>query len=328
MDISHIQALVDQEGYPLMMQMYQSQPTVYQRICDVRPVTADEFYGTKGTTIVGAGRLEKRADGEAFAQGRLEEGYTWQCQINPYGKEIKLSRRMLEASDAVGRITNLVRDMAATVGRLAPIQKDELVANILQKGTLTAGDADYFDGSFPNNADPNPKFIYDGQPFFDDAHPIKVGSSTYSNHDASAALTDSTLDDAMVLMEQTSAVDDRGDLILNRMGSIIVPPSMETTARTLVESTGLVGSANNDINPFNGALEVIKFPALRDAASASAWWLKSSTVEGIRFYDSGLPAFRIYEDQATDSIVVQLQGYWGAAVVDWRGFYCGNKAAS
>jgi hypothetical protein len=207
MDISQLPELVDKSGYPLMMEQYESQPLVYSRICDVRPVSPDESYGTKGSVIVGGGRLLEREDGQEIEASEFRSGPTWYCKIKPFSRRIDLPKRMLEASDAVGRIQNLVGEAAAEFGRVAALQKDEYIADMLQQGTLTAGNRTYFDGSFPNNADPNPLFIYDGLPFFDTAHTQTIGGNTFSNHDASNALTDANLQTAKTRMRSTNVWD-------------------------------------------------------------------------------------------------------------------------
>lgn len=325
MDATHIPELVSRQGYPVLFQAYDAVPGVRQMIADVRPLDG-VLYGTKSTTIVGGSDMAERQDGAGVERDRMEKGYTWQIQVKSYGKELFLANRFIDANsdDVVG---NKIAEWAASVGRNAAYQKEKLIADLLQKGTLSAGDA-IFDGSFPDNADPNPLKIYDGQPFFSASHPIIVGSSTYANYGVSRTLTSANLTAAKVEMMQTSAVDDRGNRIMNMPTAIIVPPSMEATARVLLNSMNLPGSANNDVNIHNGTLELIVNPFLTDAASASSWWLKSGNLDAIRMYDDGQPRLKSYADDERDGTVVQLLGNWGAGVVEWRGLQANNKAAS
>ena len=326
MDATHIPALVTQSAYPVMFQAYEDIPGVRQLMADVRPVDAANMYGTKGTTIIGGSDLDERLDNEGFGQDRLEEGYTWQIKVRSYGKELPLDRRMVEAASST-EIENLITEWARSVGRNAAYQREQYVASQLQLATIAAGDT-IFDGSFPGNADPNPLFIYDGQPGFSAAHPIAVGTGTFANFGVGRPLTSANLTAAKVEMQQTSAVDDRGKRIMNMAQTIIVPPSMEATARVLLNSQLLPGSANNDINIHAGTLGLVVNPFLTDASSAASWWLKG-TSPGLRFYEqNGGPAFRTYENEKQNQIVVQLLDYWGGGFVDWRGLQCNNKATT
>lgn len=326
MDASHIPELVTQEGYPVLFQSYESVPGVRHLIADVRDLTADVTYGTKGTTIIGGSQMAEREDGAGVERDRMEKGYEYQIKNRGYGKELFLPNELIEASSAT-QIGNMITEWADTVGQQAVYQKEQLVADLLQKGTLAAGDS-VFDGSFPGNADPNPTKIYDGQPLFSASHPIIVGSDTLSNINLSHALTSDNLTTSKVAMSQANALDDRGNRIMNMVQYMIVPPSMEAQARVLLNSMHVPGSENNDINVHNGTYEIIVNPFLTDAASAAAWWLKSRNINAIRMYDSGVPKLHTYADPARNGTVVQLLGRWGAGVVDWRGLQANNKATS
>lgn len=326
MDVTHIPELAVKSAYPVMMARHAAVPGVRDQIADIRFIEPGTMYGDKGTTIIGGSRLIEREDGAGFAQDRMEKGWTWQIKVRNYGKELPLDNRLIEASSST-EIGNIIAEWAASVAQNSAYQKEQFVADLLQKGTLTAGDS-IFDGSFPGNDDPNPLFIYDGLPLFDTAHTIKVGSGTYANHVASSALSSANLTSAKVLMQQTSAVDDRGERIMNMAQSLIVPPSMEATARVLLNSQQLPGSPNNDVNIHQGTLGLIVNPFLSDTASVSAWWLKMSE-PGIRFYEQrGGPAVRVYQKEETNQTIVQLNDYWGGGATNWRGLGAFNKAAS
>lgn len=324
-DITHLDSLINDHGYPLVEQEYAKTPTHYQDLCEVIPLTDAKLYGDKGQVIIGGNRLEERKDGAGFAMARPEEGYEWQVKVKGYGLSQSYPKRMLEAADANMRIIDLIGTMARTVAAMAPVQKDEAVATLLQKGTLSAGNA-AFDGSFPGNQDPNPLLGYDGVPMFSTAHPLKVSASTLSNYLASSALTSANLTAAKLLMGTTSAKDDRGERIFNRASRLVVGSAMVDEGQVLLNSRQLPGSANNDINVHNGTLELYEFPMLDD--DADAWWLQSGNIQGLRFYDGGLPEITFYEDQATKTVVFQVEAFWGVNVQDWRGWLAANKASS
>jgi hypothetical protein len=327
MDISKLPELVDKSGYGLMMESYESQPLVFPRICDVRPFSMDEAYGTKGSVIVGGGRLLEREDGQEIEAAEMRSGPTWYLKNHQWSRRLDLPKRMLDASDAVGRIQNLVGEYAAEVGRVAALQKDEWVADVLQQGTLTAGNATYFDGSFPNNADPSPAFIYDGLPFFDTAHTQTIGGNTFSNHDAAATLTDANLQSAKVRMKSTNAFDDKNERVLVRPNTLIVPPGLERTAKQLLGSDLEIDSAQNNINVHRASLDLIVWDFLDDAASSSAWWMCEAGM-GLRVYDSGAPVIETSYDPLKKCHFVTFEFLFGAVVTNWRYWYNANKAAA
>ena len=329
-DVSQVIELVENSAYPAMFESYGQAPAVYPQICEV--VTPEEagtpLYGDKGSEFQSVEGHRKMLDGQDFDDSTLDRGWTWQAAIHPYGGSITIPRRLRDANALTGRMkADLVR-AARSWGKSAIIEKDDIVAGMFQKGTLTAGSTLYFDGSFPQNSDSNRGFIYDGLPWFDGAHTLSGSSSTFSNISTSLALTSANLQTALNTMRVTNAVDERGKRVMITPDIMVVPGGMEFTALTVMESVLLPGSANNDANVVRGSLArgVLSWNALSDAASASAWWIGQAG-QGIRCYDSGAPVIEVKEKENGD-IVVQSRYYFGAAVTNWRYWYAANKADS
>lgn len=323
-DISQIPELLEAELYPVILNQYEAQETVYDRICDVQPYDPAKPYGEKMSTTTGLGRPMEVEDGEEIPADSEETAYTPQLKVRTFARRIDIPRRVLEAFSAAAMV-DYVLEKTEEWGTKFALEKDDFVAGMFQKGTLTAGSAAYFDNSYPGNADPNPKFIYDGLPFFDTAHTLAASSSTLSNHTASAALTSTTLQNALILMETTSAKDDRGDRIRNRMDTMVVPGDLEFTARTILNSTLLPGSPNNDANVVAGRLNLIPWNALTD--DTDAWWIGRAGA-GVRVRDSGAPFLETVYDPKTRTLSVVAASYFGATVREWRAWHCANKAAS
>ncbi|KKL73938.1 hypothetical protein LCGC14_2069870, partial [marine sediment metagenome] len=260
---------------------------------------------------------------------QFAEGITWFLKTRKLGHRLDLTFEMLRQSDAVGRITNLIATHTTKAIEKAVLVKEDFIADMFQKGTLTAGDADFFDGTFPNETDPNPKFIYDGQPWFDTTHGLSVGASTFSNHTVSAALNQNNLEAQDTLMSVTSAVDERGERITNRPDTLLVPTgALAFTASVLLETLLKPNSVNNDINTVQGKYRLIEWAALDDAASASSWWLGNSRNFGLRIRDSGAPRIGTFIDEKKEVVSVKWVTRFGAQVTDWRGWSNANKAAS
>mgnify|MGYP004450905379 FL=1 len=327
-DVSQIVELVENDGYPAMFESYDSQPVIYPLLGEVRsPADAGEpYYGNKETTFQGLERFKLRPDLQDVDDSTFDRGWTYQCGIQQYSRSLTIPARVRLANDSVSRIKASIIQAATDWGEVAQLQKDDVMAGMFQKGTLTAGSTEYFDNAYPGNADSNAGFIYDGLPWFDTAHTLSGSASTYANHTASLGLTAANLQTVLQTMRHTNAVNERGERIMIRPTHMIVPGGLEYTARTILESTQLPGSPNNDANVVQGSLQLVTWNALSDSASSAAWWVVQAG-RGLTIYDSGAPTIAVKEKQNGD-IVVVAEYHFGAAVSNWRYSYCANKAAS
>ena len=326
MDISQVTELVENTAYPLMVEGYATLNPLYPELCEVVP-TDGSIYGDKGQTLTGMGRFKERPDNTATKADQFAPGKTWYARIPEYSTELILPERMVRATDAAARIRGLVSQMARSWGENSINQKEDFIADMFQKGTLTAGSQAFFDGSFPSEVDPNPAFIYDGLPWFDTAHTRSVDTGTWSNHTVTSPLTAANLQTARILTNSTNAIDARGERIRLKHNTLVVPPGLQDDAATILNTLNAPGSANNDINPVAGAYNLRVWEALDDAASAASWWTGEAG-KGIRVYDSGRPTLDVYMHEPTKAMHVRATYYFGAVVTDalyWAAF---NKAAA
>jgi len=326
---SELPSLVADTGYPVLEEAYDRQPQFFPLMGEVKGVneadTVAPFLGHRELINPGMQRHQEIEVGQEAPGGNVFEGYTVYTKFRKYSRRMEIPREMLEASNGRAQVISMIQKAAQSWGAIAPIIKDEYAAGILQKGTLTAGSAKYFDGSFAGNADPNPTVIYNGLPFFDTAHTITGASSTYVNHTVSRALTADNLDTTLTTMRVTNAIDERAERILNEPNLLMVPVALEGTARRIIDSELLPGSGNNDVNWLRGRVSVLANPYLTD--DTDAWWLGHS-MRGLQFFDSGMPVLETEYDARKQVAVVTSTFYFGGSVNDWRPWYCCNKAAS
>ena len=313
--IDNFAKMVEQTQYPLVLSDYAEVAPVYPMFCEVLPWDPRFILGEKTQSVIGVGEPDEIAYGQEAPDRQFLDSWDVYSRARKYAHKFSITVEEMEAINATGRLTG-------------SIEKDRLIADIFQTGTLTAGSIELFSGSFTGETDPYPKFIYDSVPFFDTAHVLKASDDTPSNHTVSAALGETTLESALTLMESTSAVDERGVAIENVMDTLMVGTALQWTARKILETDKKVGSANNDKNLMNGRLNLIVNRKLTDGASASSWWLLRTTGRrAVRVRDSGEPRLRVYPDEKTHRIVMELFSYFSATVQDWRGAFCANKAA-
>ena len=325
LDITQIPEIIENTLYPYVLTEYEGIQTQYQNIANVLPYDPMKAYGEKGSAATGLGQPIEFEDNEQVSLDSEDTAKTWQGRVRQSGRRVFISDRMAGQMSAVG-LGEYVTERSRGWGEKAAIYKDDIVAGLLQKGTLTAGNLEYFDDSYVGQQDPNPGFIYDGLPFFDTAHALSAASGTFANHTAALALSRDNLQTVLTAFESTNAIDERGDRISNPATTLLVPPGLEWTARQILGSS--LTSDQNQINPIQGRLNLVPWRALSDAASASAWWVLGSN-RSIRVRDSGAPA--MFVERATDGrrgFYFGFTQYFEATVTNWRGAYCANKAAS
>jgi len=136
-----------------------------------------------------------------------------------------------------------------------------------------------------------------------------------------AALDEASLAAAITAMRgQTSENDNPLNI---EPGFLVVPPELEFTAKTLVNSSLVPGGINNDINVLQGIVEVLVEPLLTDANN---WFLvaKPSSVPTVEMGFLGgheTPEILVKEDFERDVVWYKGRIAFGGAILDYRGFY-------
>ena len=161
--------------------------------------------------------------------------------------------------------------------------------------------------------------IYNGKALFSDAHPLVDGGSATGSNLVTGALNDTNLKLALKCMRET--VDEAGNLIGSFAKKLVVPPSLEHTAKALLNSTQLVGTNLNDINTVKGALDIVVWDYMGEAGggSESAWFIMDPTLAQLNFFWRIKPEFKSAEE--FDNFVAKYRGYmrFSYGVSDWRG---------
>jgi len=326
MDVTQATELIEKTLYPLVVPDYTAVPKVWPVICQQYPWDPAFIYGERRDALTDIGEPDEVPFGEELPDRAFVTGWKVYAKTRKIGHKVTVERELIIGMDAGGRLPSSLLNQFTGSGKRFAQKEEKYIADVFQKGTLTAGNLAIFDGSFPGETDPYPKFIYDAYPFFDTAHPIKLGDSTYANHTVSLSLSDANIETARILMEHTSAVDERGEPILNMMTHLMVPTQLEFTAARILESVLKPGTANNDRNVHQGSLQLVVWRFLTD--DTDAWWLLNSDRPAVYVRDSGLPQVGAYDNRKQHHIVVEAFKYFTYAVQDWRGAYCANKAAT
>lgn len=156
--------------------------------------------------------------------------------------------------------------------------------------------------------------IYDGKTLFAHDHPLIETTTIKGDNLVEGELSAITLEKALLLAKKQ--VDEAGKLIVMNFDTIVVPPALETKVRTLLESTGVVGSANNDINIFKGKLKIKVWDFLEND---KACYIMDSNGHQANFFWRVKPQFN--REKEFDTFVQKYNGYmrYSFGISDWRG---------
>ena len=182
--------------------------------------------------------------------------------------------------------------------------------------------ADIFNNGFTSGGGGLSTFTAgDGVALFSTAHTRTDGGANQSNH-TTADLAEDSLETALVSMRAT--LDDKGQLQLVTPTTLIVPPSLEKEASILLNSTGRVGTGNNDINPYQGRLNLVVWDYLGSAAGGSdtAWFITDKNLHQLNWFDRddrGIEGPETDFDNKTAKWSVVCR--WSVGFSGWRGTY-------
>lgn len=191
--------------------------------------------------------------------------------------------------------------------------------------TLEQVSADIFNFAFTAGGGGSALFTGpDALQLFSTQHPRKDGGAVQSNA-TTADLAEDSLENALVAMRAT--LDEKGQLQLIQPDVLVVPPALEKEARILLNSQGRTGTANNDVNPYEGALRLVVWDYLGSAAGGSdtAWFILDSKFHELNYFDradQGIegPEYDFDTKTAKWSTIVRHSVGWS----NWRGTY-GSK---
>lgn len=267
--------------------------------------SSDKAY-EKDTSVSGLGKLVRKPEGDAIVYETPNPGYPATYTHFTFGKGEGVTYEMYQDDEY-----NVMKKIPARLARAYNRTREQFGADIFNFGATYGGG-----GLAPFNGG-------DGVGLFSTAHPLKSGG-TQSNY-VGDDLDEDALENAIVAMRATK--DNKGELQMVQPSTLIVPPALEKEARILLESTQRTGTANNDINPYKGALKLVVWDFLGSAAGGSdtAWFLIDSDQHELNWFNRdnrGLegPEYDFDTKTAKWSVVAR----WSAGFSDWRGVY-GSK---
>ncbi len=274
---------------------------------------ARERYVTKA----GLGYLSNTPEGSAFTQDARVPGYTTTIVPQKYTSGVSLTLEAMQDQDYQQAL-----DEFADLTVAAQETKDKLSLGAFNLGFTAAASIG------------NDLALYgDGKPMFSTVHPLAGSSSTVSNASATGiALNEVNLEVARLAMQ--NQLDDRGKPMRVGTGKLVllVPPALEKTAVIIIKGEKRSGTANNDINIYDGLMTVISsqyLSAVFSGGSDTKWILIDPRVAKLMFMLRKDLTTSRYIDNRTKDTTFDIYGRWQVCFGDFRGTWAskGDLAA-
>lgn len=271
--------------------MYEEQPNTFREIA-----TQDNASDFKERTVMQFGGTftfdEIKELGEYKRGEMVESKETW--KIKTYGKLIGISRQAIINDDLGG-----FNRAAAMFARGAARLEGDIVWNLLLANSglgVVMGDT---------------------KKVFDAAHANLAGSGV--------VLGETSLATGRLAMRKQTGLTSKELLNLTPQ-YLIIPPELELSAQKLLSA--VLATQTSNVNVFANSLKPIVEPRM---TSATAWMLATTQVEGLVYSylegEQGLYTETKYGFEV-DGVETKARLDFGAAILDYRGFYRNPGAAS
>ena len=164
----------------------------------------------------------------------------------------------------------------------------------------------------------------DGVSLFNASHPT-VGDGNQSNTATAAAISEASLESAIIQIQKFK--DDRGILIGSSAVSLHIPVDLMFTADVLLNTPGIVGSADNDINSIrNLGVFPSGYFVNRRFTDTNAFFIKTDVPNGSKMFNRTPLQTKMEPDFDTGNLRFKARERYSFGVSDWRGWF-GNEGA-
>lgn len=185
---------------------------------------------------------------------------------------------------------------------------------------------EYWAASVLNNAFSTSYTSYgDGLPLCSTAHLRADGGTAQSNASSTGiTLTEANLETGRLALEK--ALNDKGEIVNFMADTLVVPIDLRKTAQILTDSSMRPGTANNDVNVYEGVFKVIPW---RYLTSTTAWFLMDSSEQLLKFFWRVRPEFKSDFNFDADAALYKVRIRFSTGWSDWRGVWgsAGDGAA-
>lgn len=259
----------------------------------------------------GLGYLANTPEGSSFFQDNRVPGYTTTIIPQKYTSGVALTLEAMQDKDYQSAL-----DEFADLTVSAQESKDKLAIGSFNLGFTAAASI----GS-------DLALVSDTKPWFSTAHPL-TGSATTVSNASSTGIAYSEVNQEVARLAMQNQLDDRAKPMRVGTGKLVllVPPALEKSAVIVNKGEKRSGTANNDINIYDGLVTVIasQYISAVQGGSDTAWYLIDPRVAKLMFMLRKDLSTSRYIDNRTKDTTFDIYGRWQVAVCDWRGTW-GSK---
>jgi len=275
---------------------YSEIPQVFPSILHVNSSDKQEEHDS---AVTGFGLLQLTGEGQNIDYDDPVQMYDKTYTHTKFTKGFKVSQEMWEDD-----LYNVMNKKPAALARAARRTSEYQASRVF----VNAFDTDYTGG--------------DSVPLCSVIHPRSDGGSTQSNASATGiTLTEANLETAQLALR--AQLDDRGQLIMAKASTLIVPPALEKEARIITDSTMRSATADNDLNVYKGRYNVVTWDYIGATASGSdtAWFLLDSSLHELNWFWRVKPEFKQDHSFDTDYALFKTRTRFSNGWSDWRGVW-------
>lgn len=242
--------------------------------------------------VTGFGLVGQKDDGDSVQYVDMLQGYQREYVNLTYGLGTTITRELME--DEQYNVINNVPKMLAESMRQTEETVSASVFNLGFSTMLTA----------------------DGTAFFSSTHPNVRGGTQRNIPAVASDLTQASLEQAYIDIHDWR---DDSDLKINLMPEkLAVAPTNRFVAEKILGTKFAVGSADNDINPMAGQLDLIVNPFFTDP---DAWFIITNSKSGATFYRRRNAEITRDNEFDTEILKTKTTARFSVGVTDWRYAY-------
>jgi hypothetical protein len=120
-------------------------------------------------------------------------------------------------------------------------------------------------------------------------------------------------------------LNDKGQIVNFKADTLIIPVDLRKTAMVLTQSSLRPGTANNDVNIYEGVFKVL---AWRYITSTTAWFLADSSNHQLNWFWRVRPEFKNDYNFDADAALYKVRIRCAVGWSDWRGIWGSQGDAS
>jgi len=272
----------------IFFQQYSELPTVYDKIFHVLDSSRQQ---ETDSSVSGFGQLVETTEGAPVTYEDPIQGYDKTYVHKKYTKGFKVTKELYE-DDQYGIIAKMPKALATATSRTVETICGNIFDNSFDSGT--GGDSTYLSSA---------------------THPRTDGGTAISNTHT-YGLTEAYLESALIAMRGT--LDDKGQHILVRPDTLLIPKELEKEATVLLQSVGRTATNYNEINPYQGRLNLVVWDYLD---LTQAWYVLDSGLHQLNFFWRIQPEFTQDESFDTDAALYKTRCRFSVGWSDWRGVW-------